>query len=184
MENTGLDQGLEGLQLMSSKHQLAKVMETNQYTEKFGLSLTEEEGRMLVRERVNSLRKHQRIEFGTGILPKLIYEFCDSSYINQDHYAETIAALQNIFNRYKNEMMDEISDDELLHFMKEQYETVCFGDLEYLAGTCLAVFAQAVRAGYRGYQEADGYGQYENMDEVKRWDRELYMEALRELFWE
>ena len=43
-----------------------------------------------------------------------------------------------------------ITDDELLHLMKEQFELLCFGDLDYLEGTCLADFAQAVRAGYEG----------------------------------
>lgn len=80
-------------------------------------------------------------------------------------------------------MMDEISDDELLHFMREQFETVCFGDLEYLEGACLAVFSQAVRAGYRGYQESEGRGEYAAFDEVKRWDYDLYYETLKELLW-
>ena len=80
-----------------------------------------------------------------------------------------------------NEMQDEITDDELLHFMKEQFETICYGDLDYLEGTCLANFAQAIRAGYRGYSETDGYGEYVSLDEVSRWDRKLYLEALREL---
>lgn len=177
------DRGLEELLVLNSKNQLSKVMETNQYTEQFGLTLTEEEGKLLVLERMNSLKTHQRIEFGTGILPKLIYEFCDSAYISRDNYVETITKLQNIFNLYKNEMMDEISDDELLHFMKEQFESVCYGDVEYLEGTCLNNFAQAVRAGYRNYRETDGYGQYEKMDEVQRWDKELYLEVLRDLCW-
>ncbi len=30
---------------------------------------------------------------------------------------------------YKNEMQDEITDEELLNFMKEQFETVGYGDL-------------------------------------------------------
>lgn len=81
-------------------------------------------------------------------------------------------------------MQDEITDDELLHFMKEQFETVCYGDLDYLEGTCLANFAQAIRAGYRGYSETDGYGEYVSLDEVSRWDRKLYLEALRELLGE
>ena len=42
-------------------------------------------------------------------------------------------------------MEDEITDDELLHLMKEQFELICFGDLEYLESTCLANFSQAVR---------------------------------------
>lgn len=53
--------------------------------------------------------------------------------------------MQEIFYLYKNEMEDGITDDELLHLMKEQFELICFGDLEYLESTCLANFSQAVR---------------------------------------
>ena len=81
-------------------------------------------------------------------------------------------------------MMDLISDDELLHFMKEQFETICYGDLEYLEGTCLTGFAEAIRAGYRGYKESEGYGEYAQFDAVPRWDYNLYLETLKELFWE
>ena len=79
-------------------------------------------------------------------------------------------------------MLDEITDDELLEFMKEQFENVCFGDFGYLEGTCLDIFAQAVRAGYSGYRETEGRGKFENFDIVKRWDRGLYLEALHNLF--
>ena len=96
---------------------------------------------------------------------------------------DTIIRLQEIFYLYKNEMLDEITDDELLHFMKEQFETVCFGDLEYLEGTCLDLFAQAIRAGYGEYKGSQGYGEYARFDIVKRWDHKLYTEALKELCW-
>ena len=79
-------------------------------------------------------------------------------------------------------MQDEITDDELLHLMKEQFELICFGDLDYLEGTCLANFAQAIRAGYDGYKNSDGYGEYSKFDEVERWDYELYLETLKELW--
>ena len=111
------------------------------------------------------------------------YEFCDCPYLNQEHYVETLVRLQDIFYLYKNEMLDEITDDELLNFMREQYETVCFGDLDYLEGTCLDIFAQAIRAGYRGYRVTDGRSEYGQFDEVKRWDYELYLEALQDLCW-
>ncbi len=84
---------------------------------------------------------------------------------------------------YKNEMQDEITDEELLNFMKEQFETVCYGDLDYLEGTCLDIFAQAIRAGYRGYQQTQGRGEFEKFDIVPRWDRGLYLETLKELCW-
>ena len=95
---------------------------------------------------------------------------------------ETIIRLQEIFYLYKNEMMDELSDDELLAFMREQFDQVCCGDFGYLEGTCLDLFAQAVRAGYSGYEETEGKGEFGEMDIVKRWDRELYLEALYDLF--
>ena len=71
--------------------------------------------------------------------------FCDSSFLSQNNYVETLIRLQEIFYLYKNEMQDEITDDELIHFMREQFEAVCYGDLDYLEGTCyLSVGAEQV----------------------------------------
>ena len=106
------------------------------------------------------------------------------SSVIQTTLINTIIRLQEIFYLYKNEMNDEITDDELLHFMKEQFDNVCFGDLEYLEGTCLSIFAQAIRAGYRGFQKTEGRQEYEQFDEVQRWDYELYLETLKNLCWE
>jgi len=175
--------GNEMLELLSGQYQIQKVIEMNQITERFGLALTQEDAKMLVEGRKISLREQHRVEFGEGIMAKLILTFCDSQYIYQENYAETMGRLQEIFYLYKNEMLDEISDDELINFMKEQYEEICFGDLEYLESTCLSNFAQAIRAGYGGYKASDGYGQYHKFDEVVRWDYGLYLEALRELCW-
>ena len=160
------------LELLSGTNQLATVMETNQYTEQFGLTLSEQDAQLILDNRKAALRTQQRIEFGEGIVPKIIREFCDSPYIDQNTFAETIIRLQEIFYQYKNEMNDEITDDEL-----------CFGDLEYLESTCLAAFAQAVRAGYRGYTCTDGYGEYDKFDLQERWSYEVYLETLKELCW-
>lgn len=169
--------------LLQQQNQLGKVMKMNEKTEKFGLSLTEQDAELILQERGNALREQKRVEFGEGIVPRIIDEFCDSDYIDQKSYVDTIIRLQEIFYLYKNEMDDEITDDELLHLMKEQFETLCFGDLDYLEGTCLANFAQAVRAGYKGFHYGDGRGEYAKFDEVKRWDYELYLETLKELCW-
>lgn len=163
--------------------QIQKVMESNQYTEQYGLTLSAQDAEVLTQERKSTLMEQKRVEFGESILPRIIYEFCDSAFISQSNYVESLVRLQEIFFLYKNEMLDEISDEELLNFMKEQFETVCFGDFDYLEGTCLDIFAQAVRAGYRGYQQTGGRGEYAEFDEVLRWDRELYLEVLRDLCW-
>ena len=169
------------LELAADQAQVGKVMETNQYTQRYGLILKPEDAQIIVAEPRNTLREQKRVEFGQGILPQLIYEFCDSGYISQSNYVETMIRLQEIFYLYKNETMDELTDNELVHFMKEQFETVCYGDLDYLEGTCLDIFSQAVRSGYRGYRRTEGRGEYSQFDEVQRWDPELYLEALREL---
>ena len=67
--------------------------------------------------------------FGEGILPQLIFVFCDSQYIDQNNYVETLKAAAGDFYLYKNEMLDEITDAELLEFMKEQFETVLTSEI-------------------------------------------------------
>ena len=175
--------GKNWMMLLQQQNQLAEIVKTNSVSEKYGLTLTEEDAKLILEERCNTLKEQKRVEFGKGIAERIIYEFCDSEYVDQNHYVDTIIRLQEIFYLYKNEMMDEITDEELLHFMKEQFETVCFGNLDYLEGTCLDHFAQAVRAGYGGYRSSDGRGEYGKFEEVKRWGYDLYMEVLKELCW-
>ncbi len=169
--------------LLQRENQLEKMLETNQASGRFGLILTKEDAELILEERKHSLQEQKRVEFGEGIVPKIIYEFCDSDFIDQNCYVDTIIRLQEIFYLYKNETQDEVADEELLHFMREQFDQICFGDLDYLEGTCLNIFSRAVRAGYRGYTVSEGYGEYEKFDEVRRWDPELYLEVLKDLCW-
>lgn len=135
----------EMLELLSDKYQLQKVMDTNLKTKKYGLVLTAEDAKILVERRKEDLKEQQRIEFGEGILPKLIFTFCDSPYIYQDNYVDTIIRLQEIFYSYKNEVMNELTDDELLDFMKNAFDGECKGSLEYLEETALEQYARNVR---------------------------------------
>jgi hypothetical protein len=177
------DNMFELMQMKKQEKEITSLISYNEKTEQFGLVLTNEEAKKLVISRNESLKKHQRVEFGTGILEKLIYYFCDSQYINQDDYAEILMELQDIFYRFKSEAEDLLTDDELMTFMKDQFESVCTGDTDYLADTCLERFAQAIRAGYTGYIGTGGHNEYEKFDEEQRWDKDLYLEVLTELFW-
>lgn len=151
---------------------------------KYGLVLSPEDAALLVQGRKEALIEQQRIEFGTGIITRIILEFCDSQFINQNNYVETMLKLQEIFYLYKNEMEDEISDDELIHLMKEQFEQLCFGDLDYLETTCLYNFAEAVRAGYSAFHRDDARSEASNFDIIERWSYDLYYARLQELFWQ
>lgn len=146
--------------LCNSQYQLQKVVECNQYTTKFGVCLSEQEAVVLLEARKSSLREQERIEFGEGILPKLIFNFCDSPYIYQDNYVDTLESLQNIFYLYKNESLDELSDDDLIEYMKKEFEGECQGSLEHLEDTSLERFARNIRRGTHGF-----IGKYEDEDE-------------------
>lgn len=167
---------------MLGQMQKKALLEVNQYSQQYGLTLSIEDTELLLEEREQVLRNEERIEFGESILPVLIRVFCDSEYLDQGNYVATLIRLQEIFYLYKNEMEDEISDEELLTFMKEQFDTVCAGSLEYLETTCLDIFAQAIRAGYRGFTKSRGSQEMSRRDPVVRWDHALYLEALMDLF--
>jgi len=132
-------------------YQMTKVLDCNAYTKKFGVTLSEADALTLMESRSATLRDQQRVEFGEGILPKIISAFCDSAYIYQDNYLDMLQTLQDIFYLYKNESLDELSDDELIKYMREEFEGKCQGSLEYLEDTSLAEFARAIRKRSHGF---------------------------------
>ena len=135
------------MEVWNGKNQMVKLLGVNEYTERFGLTLTEEDAKLLLEDRRNSLVEKQRIEFGEGILPKLIEVFCDSPYIYQDNYVDTIGRLQDIFYEYKNESMDALADDELIEKMQVAFNGECQGSTDYLEETILEELARNIRVG-------------------------------------
>ena len=97
---------------LSEQQQMKLIRAANEYTERYGLYLTDNDIKELISRRRECLLEQQRVEFGKGILDKIIFAFCDSDFIYQENYAETIARLQSIFFLFKNESMDELTDDE------------------------------------------------------------------------
>lgn len=186
-----MDDILELMLQEQKKNEVVSILECNQKTQHFGLVLTPEEAENLMMSRKNALGESQRIEFGAGILPKIIYLFCDSQYVNQDNYADILSEMQDIFYAFKNESQDELTDDELLDFMKKQYEEICFGDLDYLRDTCLERFSRAVRSGYQcqmqsrlrdEYTLRDVENEYNKLSEETRWDYDVYKMKLDDMF--
>ncbi len=134
---------------LGGQNQIEKMLKLNEQTVAFGLVLSKEDAKVLATKRRDTLKEQQRVEFGEGILPKLIFAFCDSCYIDQNNYVETIGRLQEIFYQYKNETMDELSDDELLESMREAFDGECEGSLEFLEETAMERIARKLRK--RGY---------------------------------
>lgn len=181
----------ELMQAEQQKFELAKVLECNEKTRKFGLELSWEEANNLVLSCKETLADNRRVELGEGILPKIIHYFCDSQYIYQDNYVDTLEQLQEIFYLFKNETDGQLTDDELLDFMRQQFEEVCYGDLDYLSNTCLERYAKAIRSGKFDvkksrlrdeYSLTNNENQYSEFSEETRWDYEVYKMKLDDLF--
>ncbi|MFT3982713.1 MAG: DUF6323 family protein [Lachnospiraceae bacterium] len=191
MEESNIDGMFDLMLVEQQKKEVQRVISCNEKTEQYGLSLTVEDAQELMVYRSDALQEARRIEFGEGILPELIFAFCDSDFINQDNYTETLGQLQELFYMYKNESQDGLTDTELIKFMRIQFDEVCFGDIDYLRETCLERFARAVRAGHQNQMQSrlrDEYvlreteNEYEGLDEETRWEREVYFQKLEDLF--
>ena len=151
---------------MIQKQAVNEVMTCNSYTERFGLILTQAQAIELVDTRTVALRDNGRIEFGGGVIHKLIKEFCDSPYISMHNYAQTLHELIEMFYYYKNEALDLISDDDLIKFMKSSFDGVCQGSLDLLSGRELYRLAKNLRLGLpANYSEYDPSGDEEDEDE-------------------
>lgn len=130
------------------KQAVNEIMKCNDLTIKFGLVLTEAQALALVETRSFALKENGRIEFGGGVIDKIINEFCDSPYISMHNYEETLHELLEIFYYYKNETLDLISDDDLVKYMKSAFDGICQGSLELLSGRELYMLARNLRYGY------------------------------------
>ena len=132
-----------------------ELQQCNTLSERYGLSLSENQIQALVQARFESLRYAGRMELGGGVLPKLVYAFCDSPYITRDDYADTLMVLQELFYTFKNESEDSLSDDELMEALKRIFDNRAQGSLEYLENLTVSDLYRALRGQSDGYEEED-----------------------------
>lgn len=135
-----------------------ELQECNRYSSNFGLVLSDSEIEELMVCHADALKASGRIEFGNGILPKLIYTFCDSPFMERETYESTLAELQDSFYYYKTEAADRYSDDELIEFMVKVFNGCAQGSVEYLAGTSLDELARNARNGTNPCEEEQAGG--------------------------
>lgn len=108
-------------------------------------------GQGLIPEAVEELLRHGFEDLKLDRIWCGYFDGNEKSKRVQENYADTLMRLQDIFYLYKNESLDELTDDELLEYMKEKFDGICAGDLDYLEGTVLDTFAREVRTGTKKY---------------------------------
>lgn len=118
--------------LYSEKAQTELIKTTNDKSANYGLILSDDDIQYLMAERRDNLKRYERLELGDGITQKLILKFCDSPYISQTNYVDTIAALMELYYYYTDESYDTLKDDYILELMKKHFEGSCRGSIELL----------------------------------------------------
>lgn len=126
---------------------VTEIIRCNQATSHYGLVLNESEAVELANTRSEALEKLGRIEFSGGTIHKLIMEFCDSPYLSQSNYAETLHDLIETFYYFKNETMEDLDDDELISLMKKSFDRSCNGSVELLQIRDMEILARKMRHG-------------------------------------
>ncbi|WP_236896441.1 DUF6323 family protein [Clostridium beijerinckii] len=139
-----------------SKQTFEEILQCNEETVEYGLKLSEENVKEIVEIRSEALSKNGRVEFGGGIIKQIISTFCDSPYISQYNYIETIEELIETFYYYKNETIEEIGDIELINLMKGYFDNECQGSLELLRYKYLDTIAHNIKYGVSDYLNVDG----------------------------
>lgn len=143
------------MQLTAAKEEIRRCDELNRL---YGLTLTEDDITEMVQLRGEALRNTGRVEFGSGILPKLIRAFCKSPYVDSFNYAQTLGELQDAFYYFKNESGDIFSDDELIEFMERVFNGRAEGSAELLCTISLEDLCRWARDPF-----ADRYSEKEDL---------------------
>ena len=133
------------MQLEKAKAEIRCCDELNAF---HGLALTDADIAELVELRAKALQATGRIEFGGGVLPKLIRAFCDSPYVDSQNYAATLGELQDAFYYYKSESRDLFSDEELIELMAKVFNGRAEGCAELLTTISLEQLCRWARGGY------------------------------------
>lgn len=107
------------------------IFKKNELLELKEIKLTEKQKLELIENKNQNLKNLGRVEFGESILKKIINKFIDSPYIDEDDIVFELSELTNIFYLYRSEI-NNLSDDEIIEYMKESFNEIYNGSLELL----------------------------------------------------
>ena len=129
MENNILKLLKNDLQEYSSK----KIMNLIEDSINYGLRLTEEDVEEIMKSMDEALKRTGRIETSTNSLEKIIKFLYSSPYTDKDNYVEVIDDMVEIFYFFKSQVLDLMSDDEVIEILDEVYNDKC-GEIFQIQG--------------------------------------------------
>ncbi|WP_053240710.1 DUF6323 family protein [Clostridium sp. DMHC 10] len=78
-----------------------ELLQTNEETEKYGLVLTLEDAKQIIKQRRKTLKGYGRIDLNFDVVKKIIKIFSSSTFINDENYVDIIIGLQETFLLFK-----------------------------------------------------------------------------------
>lgn len=114
---------------IQNRYVAGELVALNKVTEQHGIVLTQKDCADIALCRGQLLRDTERIEVGVGIVKRIIEEFCESGYVDQNTFRDTVEELLECFYTIKTETEDRLDDDTVLEFLKQTFETDAGGDV-------------------------------------------------------
>lgn len=134
-----------------------EILHTNAQSAEYGLMLSEQDAKMLVTAGKDALHEQDRIEFAKSATVLLIETFMQSTYLSQTDYADTLAALLEVFYQAKDESMDLLTDGEVLDIMFDFFEHESGGSVELLQGRDMEFLCRQIRNAALGLAEDEAH---------------------------
>lgn len=108
------------------------LINLNDQTKEFGLTLTEEQITNLIETRKYALSDNSLIEVGSNIIEEIILNFYSSPYISKIDYDEIINELVNVYYSIRSTFNYHIPDQYIIKLMREHFDTDAYGACELL----------------------------------------------------
>ncbi len=133
----------------------------NEASARYGLSLTQEQIQGLVERRQTALCATGRVEFGRGVLREIALEFCESPFVDQSSYENTLADVQDVFYHRKedSDSGEPFADNDLIAALRHAFDHEAQGSTDLLADIPL----ERLRS-YAVGQRAGDYDQQTQLD--------------------
>jgi hypothetical protein len=125
---------------------MEELRTVNETSTRYGLRLSENGMRALAQARSRALIDNGRVELGASAVRAIADGFCDSPYLLQEDYENTLTELVDAFYYFKNACADRLTDDELIYAMRLRYDAFS-GSVDAVIGTTLEAYCRAVRLG-------------------------------------
>lgn len=119
--------------MLSAVQQEQRWLKCHELAERYDMQLTRQQFEALEKARMQALEATGRLDFGGGVLEQLVYAFCDSPFVDNEHFVALLMEMQELFYTFRNETLDVLTDEELISVMERMFNGEAQGAAEYLA---------------------------------------------------